>query len=481
MEFLRPVEDAFLSALQGGLEATLHERVGLGVKRFAKALKKAGAQQPHSELIEAVTRSLGFTSWNALNESLTLNGHKRDARPFAQLRPVLECPLAPYQRPSPELVAHLRSMASTLAGILGMSEDRILDKAFSYVHEAKSFQELVARDPCLIGPTYEWIEDDFDASVLSRSDIGQAAIEVFWDEMSGLADHPEALLTRLRAIVGRNPGFIPAWTSLCGHLEVFGDDREATLGAYVSAADAMLQLLPEGDFLDEDVASDFNLIALNAIRYLSLHGHVEKAYDLADAMYFSTNDDEDEDAFHHWMAACACSPNISFMFFDDEIEELFSDEVEAMDRDAFLLLGMAYLASGDSEKRACGLMYVTRAVLLTGGALGFALRGDFDVAETMMQVVEDDESVDYTLTLLKIIAAVNPGIVQHVGGLLDHPRIHSAADEAAKARSDSRFEMHSLSSAEETLRYRAMIVMVSMDVAVHLDADSHGQRHGSLH
>lgn len=412
--------DAFLRQVQGSVVADIQEKVDFGIKRFAKALKKAGAKHSHTQLMDVMCQSLGLQSWASVCETLRGTDQGAVVALMPTLRPVFEVPLAPYERPNPTLTAQLRSLAPALAHLSGLSEEVVLDKVIAYVHEAETFHQLTQRDPCLHGPMYVTSEEDDGEdgeNVLLSTPICRAAQATLAADARTLKAEPEKFKARLQSVVQSNQQCIKAWAYLCS--------IEQSTEAYLGAAEAMLTLLDEEEptVLAPDVEGEFFPLATSTVVHLCAHGYEEDAYNLA--MWMDDLSDQTT-VFRYLVAACATAPHLVTGHLLDALDGDLAERVRHLDLDALLLLGLLYLADGDTAKRQ-GVVFVLRACMVAGGELRSALNGDFEAFKREATFHEDEEasrdSAEFTSALIAMARAANRQVVDEALSLLNDPRV----------------------------------------------------------
>lgn len=433
MERELPGMDAFVRHLHGSLIADAQRQVEFGVKRFAKALKKAGAMQGHVALMDAVCQALGLQSWSSLIEVLRGNDAKAVKALENALQPVINVPLPKYECPNAALSAHLRSLAPGLAHLTGLTEQVVLDQVIGYVHEASSFQELLDRDPCLHTPLYELVDQAPDGpSFLVPTRIYRAAVARLVADEKALVDQPGNMVARLRQILRVNPSFVPAWSRL---VEMQSDEYggSSTEDLQAGAAEVVELLDTYGpDALHEEIevaCANFGALAISS---LCKSGDPSSAYELAASLVDLCGDH----GFRFHLAACsASSTELAEAFFDVEWEDIFVRDVRTLDLDGLLLLGLVHLACEGLSSRS-GLMYLYRAYLMADQFVLDLLNaddGEHDlVAARHSGEHEDDDDEEgrglaFTAQLVGMVRANNPAVLDMALAALRQPEAEQEA------------------------------------------------------
>ena len=390
-EDLGRLAHAMLESMGAGLIDDVNDRVQLGVKRFAQALTRVKPEIRHSDAIEVISAALGFKGWQDLNASLS-RLDDNTAGLIKRLSLVVNVPVAPYDRPCAHEVKDLKTVAARIGEMLGVDEASVLDKVVAFLHEARSFDDLLARDPCIAGPAYEVVYDDpeSEGAYVRITPMGIAALraldhelptfvgdEALREEDFGEPDR-QRLIDRTEAIVTASPLCFPAWAYLLATLGM--EDPGRTLQVADKCFGILMEFLGTVDELDCD---DAHLAPLFVTTRYMMERLIEcdealAAYEAGRAV-LSLLDGEDPYNLRFLLAAALCSEDLDTELYDEvDFEGLledFTDGVTAGDVDSLLCVGMLMLRHEDFDP-AEAFSYLARASLCTHGALRHALDGD---------------------------------------------------------------------------------------------------------
>ena len=368
--------NSMMGALETRMMGNINDQVQQGVKRFALALKQIDPKIKHSTAIEIIARALAFKDWRELYASLAEMSGDTTTH-LSRIKPVLDCPLPPYEPPCPPMVNHLLEMAERIGTEMNVETTEVLDKVIAFAHNAASWDDLLSRDPYSAGDLFETAKDDDGDTFLVLSEVGKAAFHAIRHTIKDLEEtSPLDQSAILLELLGRNPQLFPAWKRLFD----LGQVEEENLIAIDMCLAAMMDVFERNDcFLDEDVdgVDDLcNLAGALAPVLLSI-GAPEAAFKLASHVFF--NQDGDHLNLRFSLAIAATSPDVEEAPFDIS-EILFGELKEGItinDPNSLLCSGLLMLDHFYySVEEAMNL--ILRADFITEGALRRALAADED-------------------------------------------------------------------------------------------------------
>lgn len=407
----------------------LGDHVQLGVKRFAKALARVKPDIRHSQAIEVIAKSMSFKDWHDLTASLS-SIDRTSKSLLERVLPMLDCPYPPYDKPCSEAARALESIAAKVAAMLDVDTQEVLDNVVAFVHEASSYSELLARDPCVAGPVYE----DVDFGSLQMTPQGRAAEHALTHELDDIRVRPDVVYKRLLSIVKANPQFFFAWTQLLNHATLHFGHQTPTSEIAAAGLEALTDLADAAPYLDDEDEDLFHIFEATRLvmRELVWSGKSESAHGVGRAILSCANVD-DVAGISYFLCVALTDPALADLaeeeVEDQQLLDVFAEGIGRNDPDSLLCVGMLMLALRAPSNFS--MSYLARANLVTNGGLRKALGGDqFALYESDAEFLVDD--VDFSSDLIAAFVRANRGLCESVSKVLNCAAMRKAEREVSE-------------------------------------------------
>lgn len=428
-EFGRIAHD-LMSRVSERMLDDLSDQVQLGVKRYAKALARVKPGIAHSEAIEVIAKALRFKNWHDLTASIA-KMDQSSAATLGRISTVVEVPLPTFDRPCSLDAERLELMAQRIGEMLGVSKQEVLDKVVAYVHEAPSFADLMARDPCLAGPCYEVVEQGVHANFVRMTAEGRAATHALWHELERLAGDWSERLVRLSSIVISNQLCFLAWGVLLSQIRVTDTGSQRFAEWASRGASTLIEFLRDVDTLDaddEDLRVIFDAARIMTECLIECHD-LEAAHTLASDV-LDASGGEDPVGLRFFLAASLTGAEMGEVaedaLYGAEILEHFTEDIQGHDPDAMLCVGMLLLID-EMASLSEAMSYLARANLATLGAVRRALYGEPE------QLIDLDDGIvdngEFSEALVGAFRHANPMLCRRVGLLMNTAAMRKAERE----------------------------------------------------
>lgn len=461
-EGLGQLAQALFHSVSSAALDDLGDRAQLGVKRFAKALTRVKPDIKHSEAIEVIAKALKFKNWHDLTASLSKIDRSIESM-LTRIEPVLDVPVASYDRPCPSAAAQLELFALRIGEMLGVSKQEVLDQVVAFVHEAPSFEALMAREPCFAGPCFEVVYDDpeRDDSYVRITPQGRAAAHALAHELDRLSDDRDEMVDLLISIVNTNRLCFRAWTML---LLQIGDTQPGSSFALAWSNECfgvLMEFLDTVDSLDaddQDLRDIFLASRLLAQRLIEC-GECMSAYSLAREI-LNSSEGEDPENIRYFMAAALTHESVVDEIYEEveshELLEDFAEGVREHDPDSMLCVGMLMLMHGDIPY-PMAMSFLARSNLATLGAMRLGLDGS---PEELWDVDGDLlDAPEFSCELVRAFFSSNPDLCMNVARLMNTPAMRKAERDVAELYDNyGIFDSDSLDEVDGDIMFRSEIV-----------------------